>query len=692
MVIMAAIASMLAVVVMGYLLTRFGPSRVIPSAFALSASLFVANWWLYPRAPALTAVLLYGQMAVFGAVLISGFWSVINERFDPYSAKQTVARVAAAATLGGVLGGLLADRVATLMDVRAMLIVLALLHLGCALTVAGIGRTRHTAVGLEEFNIYSGVQILLKTRYLLLMGLLMTLIAALAALVDYAFKAEASTHLTDSDSLVVFFARFYAVIGVATFIVQSSLGPGALRKYGIGATLAVLPGVVLCAGILNMFVPRLWAVVALRASQVSLQNSLFRSGFELLYTPLAPAKKRPTKSLIDVASDRLGDMLGGGLLLALLAAIPSLPPFVVVLTSVVLAVIALVVIVHLYRGYVEQLAMSLRDGSISLSKDEVVDATTRHTLAEVSAAAEREQLMARIKARKRAHLGIAEQTAEAPKSSALSALPGSREEKLPRAVADLTSGDAQRVRDCLLGDFMDARLVPFMIPLLGVEALAEDARMELRWLVPHSIGVLNDALLNPDLPLLVRQRIPGVLEVSHNPRVVQALLSGLDDTEFNVRYSCARALARMRRRDAELSLSEVTIYQVVRREVEVDSVSWSRRELVTAVDLPVDLAAAPIEPASHANYSLEHVFNLLSLVLDPDALYLSLQAVFSKDRTLRGTALEYLENVLPDDIRAGLWPHLGQTVPKPGPHRGVGELVEELRRSTATQRIGSKPV
>ena len=46
------------------------------------------------------------------SILISGFWSVINERFDPYAAKTVIARVTAAATFGGLLGGIAANTVA----------------------------------------------------------------------------------------------------------------------------------------------------------------------------------------------------------------------------------------------------------------------------------------------------------------------------------------------------------------------------------------------------------------------------------------------------------------------------------------------------------------------------------------------------------------------------------------------------
>ena len=46
---------------------------------------------------------------------------------------------------------------------------------------------------------------------------------------------------------------------------------------------------------------------------------MFRSGYELLYTPVLPEKKRPTKTIIDVGGERLGATAGGGLVFVVLA-------------------------------------------------------------------------------------------------------------------------------------------------------------------------------------------------------------------------------------------------------------------------------------------------------------------------------------------------------------------------------------
>jgi hypothetical protein len=48
---------------------------------------------------------------------------------------------------------------------------------------------------------------------------------------------------------------------------------------------------------------------------------------------------------------------------------------------------------------------------------------------------------------------------------------------------------------------------------------------------------------------------------------------------------------------------------------------------------------------------------------------------------LRGTALEYLEGVLPPDIREHLWPFLGDDPKRPAHGRSRDEILADLLRS-----------
>src|SRR5262249_12967252 len=91
---------------------------------------------------------------------------------------------------------------------------------------------------------------------------------------------------------------------------------------------------------------------------------------------------------------------------------------------------------------------------------------------------------------------------------------------------------------------------------------------------------------------------------------------------------------------------------------------------------------------------LEHVFTLLSLVLDRESLQLSSRAVRGEDPGLRGTALEYLENVLPEGVREALFPHLGVRARVPRAARPREQVEDELRGSVVgmrTDRAAPRP-
>jgi len=660
-VIAAAIASMVGVLLMSRLLSRISPIRLVPLVFGLSAILFIGEWLLLGYQPRIASIVLYLHMAVFGAILISGFWSIINERFDPHSAKQRVARIAAAAALGGIVGGLLTARVSALMDVRSMLLFLSGMHVVCMLATRAIGTPAHGVLAGSAVRARSAFAVLGRTRYLQWMALLMVLVALMAALLDYALKAEASARYRDSESLVAFFASFYAIAGVAGFGLQTLLGQRILQRFGIGTTLTLLPVAIAVLGTVGTVFTQLWSMVLLRGGHAVFVNSLFRSAFELLYTPLPPHMKRPTKAIIDVASDRLGDLLGSGLLLLMLFISPVLPTAVVAGCAVMVALSILYVIIRLNQGYIEQLARSLRSGAVNLQEGDVIDATTQHILAKSTANSEREFMLSRL-----ANLHNLQDSSEHGVDVSL---------QFANAVDDLRSNDPERIYRALGSSAMEIRLVPYIIPLLANDETANAVRTELRWLVPRIIGQLTDAMLDPDIPLRARQRLPGVLEASHNPRAISALQLGMMDPCFNVRYHCARALARMCSRNHSINVPRQLVYPAIRSELA------NRTQAAHPPDHSLELTDEPLtRPAGRQiDPGVEHVFTLLALVLDPDAVYLAMQAMFSDDENLRGTALEYLENVLPADLYNDLQAHLGDGHEGRFGQRSLSDIVRELK-------------
>jgi hypothetical protein len=84
--------------------------------------------------------------------------------------------------------------------------------------------------------------------------------------------------------------------------------------------------------------------------------------------------------------------------------------------------------------------------------------------------------------------------------------------------------------------------------------------------------------------------------------------------------------------------------------------------------------------------SLEHTFRLLSLVLDPGTVRAAYHGIVLNDQELKSFALEYLEQVLPTDVRDRLWPFIGDLSASAERRalRQLDEVVADLLQTGAT--------
>ena len=295
----SAVLAVPAAAASGRLLARFGPARLVPLVFALSGLLFLVEWALQDGEPQAAAILLYLHASVVGAIAVSAFWSLLNECFDPHSAKPLMARVAAAAALGGLAGGVGAERVAALLSPRALLLALAAVAVVCAAAAIAIGHgmlvrrspREDPAAGQSAWREIRRVPLLRDLAWTVVLA------AALAALVDYVLKAEAVSAFGTGAPLVRFFGVFYAATGVAAFALQAALGSAILARLGLAGSVASHPISVGAAGVLGLVLPPPWRGVLPRGLDVTVRASVFRAGYELLYTPLPDATKRRTKSV-----------------------------------------------------------------------------------------------------------------------------------------------------------------------------------------------------------------------------------------------------------------------------------------------------------------------------------------------------------------------------------------------------------
>src|SRR5205823_628860 len=85
---------------------------------------------------------------------------------------------------------------------------------------------------------------------------------------------------------------------------------------------------------------------------------------------------------------------------------------------------------------------------------------------------------------------------------------------------------------------------------------------------PRISGQLVDALLDREMPLKLRRRIPRVLRTCAAPRAVRGLAEALSDSDFEVRYRSALALHELLAQDERLRIAPHLVFDAAERELE----------------------------------------------------------------------------------------------------------------------------
>ncbi|MFT3692955.1 MAG: hypothetical protein QM831_07430 [Kofleriaceae bacterium] len=607
------------VLLIGRRLSEKGPAWLFPRMNTSSAIFLIVEWWFLPSKTA--AAIAYVHLAALGPVFVSGFWSTLNERLDARAAKRAIGNVGFATTLGGIAGGLVAQLVAATMQPSTILLVVAGMQLVCAALLVALGRHVQVAAVDKDPSIWAGTRVIARSRLLRNVAALVILGAMGAAALDYVFKADVVRTGTPLKAL----ALYYTVTSVLTAIVQAVATDKTIAKLGVAGSAIALPMTVAGFGAALLALPVAKGLTAIaRGAELVMRSSIYRAGYELLFAPLPAADKRPAKVVLDVGAERAGDILGSQLISLLLFVLPH-ARYSIILTAIGCGVLAIGVALNLPRAYTAELEKSL------LAQGPAPVAATSLPIPAVPGSGGYNISSTRPIAKTR--------------------------DSLAAVVEDLRSGDQHRV-EMVLEDPVTPELVPLVLPLLGWQPVSDLAAARLREIAPRVTGTIVDALLDPETDFTVRRRLPAILEAGDPERAQYGLWRALADERFEVRYRCGKALAKLRDAGTKIAVTPDQVYDAVLREVSVDVRIWKGRNLLDGYQGPPTEMRLYRALEERSSTALDHVFTLLGLVLPPQPLKIALAALSTDDRTLHGTALEYLESVLPPRVRGPLWPFL----------------------------------
>jgi ATP/ADP translocase len=648
----------------GRLMNWLAPRAVLPWALGLSGVLQLGEWALLRVNPSSASIVIYLHMLGLGAVLLSTFWSMLNEEFDPREAKRRFGRIAAGGTVGGLLGGIVAERTVALSGAPALMLILAGLHLAGAAFLAVLMKQGADALPKTEPTTAPAAGTVLPRRSPLLvtLGTIVVLGALGAALLDYVFKVYATDRLGRGSDLVRFFAFFHTGVALLGFLLQSAGAKIFLEKFGLGKTIVTLPATLAGGSFLTLVFPGAVTACLARGVEAAVHSSLFRAGYETCYTPIAAAQKRLAKTFIDVGAERGGDALGAAVIfICIHLAGQSAIPWILSIAAIV-GLCSLIFCRTLDGVYIKTLAKSLESRAVQLHIDADMDLTTKAAVISVEG-------MAAAGAEPGSGEDVPELFNRDPVLKRLSAL---RSSDLKQVNAALTDCDAS-----------DPLVATEVCLLLGRDEHAFLAHAALVPVAPRVLGLLTDLMLDTTVNSGTRRRLARIIGSVPGERAADALIRGLADPRFKVRLQCARSLSTIATCEPRPVIQAEKIIVAVDRELAIGRVLWEshRKQLQDPGEFATECLDELLRDKAHG--SLEYVFTLLSLIHDRTPLMAAFRSLHLEDRHLRGTALEYLEGILPAKSREMLWEIL-QERPSQSAERTKVEIMQDLMSSSDT--------
>ena len=319
------------------LASRMPRRPLINTVTVIFLGCLVAFWALAKAGTPLLGVAFFLWVGIFNLMVVAQFWSFANDVYTTDQGKRLFPIVGFGASIGAALGAKVASLLIAPIGVQELLLVsAAILGLSLVLTNVIDGRarrekaaaeaTRGDEPGEDEPLGKSGAfQLVMKNRYLLLIGILLLLLNWVNTTGEYilgrvvsgaakeAVAAGLAGGLSVGDYIGKFYADFFFIVNVVGVLIQLFVVSRILKYLGVRVAILILPLIALGGYLILAFLPILtvvrWAKTAENATDYSLNNTVRA----VLFLPTTREQKYKAKQAIDTFFVRAGDLLSAAL-------------------------------------------------------------------------------------------------------------------------------------------------------------------------------------------------------------------------------------------------------------------------------------------------------------------------------------------------------------------------------------------
>lgn len=288
------------------------PARI--GIFLLAASVMAAAApILQPGDSMLLLAMFMFIPAIFG-LLFASLWllaSDIFEKSEKSSAARAFSKMGAGTLTGGMVGGLIAKGLASLVDAKWLIFLGAVVILAVVVLISHIhGRFPTNAVSKTNEKKQAGFLSPLSNNYSLTLLLISMTGALVGLLIDFQFYAAAAGANMGSKGNASFFANFYILLNFSSLLLQLFATPKIQDKVGVRGGLMVLPIALIGGATFVTAAATALSRAVLRVTEGGLRSSVHRSIWEQAFIPVDPTERSTVKIVVDGAAARIAEAIG----------------------------------------------------------------------------------------------------------------------------------------------------------------------------------------------------------------------------------------------------------------------------------------------------------------------------------------------------------------------------------------------
>jgi len=260
-------------------------------------------------------------LSVFNLFVVSVFWSFMADIYTREQGRRLFGLITSGGSIGALLGAgatsLLVTRIgnSNLFPIAAGLLLLAVVcirQLRKWVTHEHQDELEKTAESGRPLggDVLSGITHVFQSKFFTAIAIA-SVIASLLGTALYYFRAElVAETILDEDARTQFFSNINFASSLIAMVGQMFVVKHVVRRFGIGASLAVLPIISTVCFVWVAFDPTLLVIALADVARRGLGFSFAKPSTDMLYSVVTPEEKYKTKNFIDVSVYRFGDVVG----------------------------------------------------------------------------------------------------------------------------------------------------------------------------------------------------------------------------------------------------------------------------------------------------------------------------------------------------------------------------------------------